>query len=436
MSESTDFNIGLSEMLYVHNIKHMIVFPDKRNKKTDNVLTIWFINVIPRNSFLNPYVTTNKFDCDMKKYKFRPWGFKNEFLKAYDYLMEKKLSFETLPAYKIKCPYCSHEEEKCELFYVQSNYYGNFCWGTLLRHLVSFHHFKPMRFFIEYIYHIYCKFFYKTSFKKAMYIVKIDENILNHFELISRLGYEKKINHDNIDYNVKYFGNIITKCGDDEKKLPDVKSRIKNIGVYFGNMKIENNNLISVESETQYDKKTINYLYYVRPFDIKKRFFNMTIGKYSIEIPEYNEYIAFNSLLKLYPQLLGLLIFANEGIYIISRLDLKKNIENLDTFDTEIYNQFHDIINKGCLSLMEDYKTALQKTILSKEDKNKCYKHFQYLSLWIDPLNKFLEYFNLKVAYFPKIMVKKTNVKYDVEEDKLIYDTIYLPINALYCPTD
>lgn len=436
MSKSPDFNLELSEMLYNDNTGSMIMNPEqkyKEYKKIDVVSSKWFINVIPRNAILSPYTTINKIECNIKKYKFRTWGFKNEFLKAYDYLMGKKISFKTLPAFKTKCPFCPYVEEKCELFYVEMNY-GNFCWGTLLKHMVSSHNFKPMRFFIEYVYYSYCYYIYRVSTKKIMDIVKIDENTLNHFELMSRLGYEKKINLNNTNYNVEYFGTIIPKCGYAEKQMPSVKSRIKNIGIYFGNMKVDGNKLISNETEPQYDKNFINYLYYVRPYDIQKRFFNMANGKYPFEVPEYNEYIAFNSLIKQYPNLLGLLIFANEGIYLISKLDLNKDIINLDKFNVKSYNQFYNLINQNYLSFMVKYAYALHKSVLTERDKYQCYEHYQHISMWINSINGFIEKFNLKVVYFPKITVKKINDKYGVNENKLIYDTIYLPINR--CFTD
>lgn len=433
MLEAQDLKIELSELLYDANIDGINENPNEENEdyiKSDDVMSLWFINIIPRKTIPCRSVTKREMRIE-KRYKFRRWGFKNEFLKSYNFLIENK-TFDTLPANEIKCPYCTHKEENCELFYVESSY-GNFCWGTLLSHLILVHDFKPVRFFIEYIYYLYCRFVYGESIN----IVKLDENTLNHFEIMSRLGHEKKININNIDYEVKYFGNIILKCGNLESNLPSVKSRIKNIGVYFGNMAIvedENKSVLSVGPEIQYNVNLINYLYFVRPYDVQERFLNISNENPTFEIPTPDEYVRFKILSKIYPNLLGLLIFVNEGIYVISKLDLEKEIEYLEEYfdmpeNKEAYNQYYDLITEEYSIYLEIYKTETHKEILTEEDKKKCYEFYQNMGSWVDLINEYIKLFNLKITYFPKITVEKINDKYNVRKNKLIYDTIYLPIN-------
>lgn len=103
-------------------------------------------------------------------------------------------------------------------------------------------------------------------------------------------------------------------CTNFDKKATTVKSRIQNIGILFGKAQIhQDNNLVLYNIESNYKHSTINYVYYVHPYNYRK----IKYDSFKIDIPQYNEYLSFINLCnnQNYKNLLGLIIFANEGIY-------------------------------------------------------------------------------------------------------------------------
>ena len=402
--------------------------------RTNNIKSKWFINVMPDNSLLSSYISTKKSDRYFfpdKTYKYKLWGFKNEFLKAYNYVIEKNLSHEVLTADPVDCPKChdTHLEDEYKFYVVRIPEFGNFCWGSLMSHLISEHNYKPPRFFIEFIYYLYCKAIYGPE----MNIVKLDENNLKYFEIMSRTGYEKKFgftdgkaDYNNDTYNIKYNGNIIVQCTDFDKKATTVKSRVKNIGIFFGRAQIQDNNLVLYNTESNYNHLTINYIYYVHPYNYRK----IKYDSFKIDIPQYSEYLSFIDLCikQIYIYLLGLIIFANEGVYIISRIDDTLGILE-DCFNNQAYQNIITDTENEYLRFKEKYKSELNKEELTNEDEKRCFEQFRYKGSWVKKINDVIEPCHFKISYFPKITIDKSKHNAIIKRYESIYDTLYLPIN-------
>lgn len=404
-----------------------------------NINSKWFINVMPLSTLMSPYISTAEDDIYIfndKKYKFKPWGFKNEFLKSYNYVIENKLSHIVLDADPLDCPVCDvkYRENEYNLYVVHTPNFGNFCWGSLMLHLVSKHNYKPPRFFIEFIYYLYCKEIYG----KYTNIIKLDENTLKYFEIMSRTGYEKKFgfNYGKIDYNddtynIKYNGNIIAWCTDFDKKATTVKTRIKDIGIFFGKAQIQDNNIVLYNTETNYNKLMINYIYYVHPYNYQKIKDPNYYNSFKIDIPRYSEYLSFIDFYdkQNYINLFGLIIFANEGIYIISKTD-KPDFNKLSVcFNDRVYQNIITTTEYEYLMFVDEYKKILgKKEELNDEEKKYCYDQFRFEGLWVKKINKIIEPCFFKLSYFPKITIDKIG-DYIVRTRETIYDTLYLPVN-------
>ena len=87
------------ELLYNNNTKNFIDYKldkDKiteKYKKDNNISSIWAINFMPEGNdlILNQYLTEKSVKLDIKKPKYKDWSFKNEFLKSYQYRIERDL---------------------------------------------------------------------------------------------------------------------------------------------------------------------------------------------------------------------------------------------------------------------------------------------------------------------------------------------------------
>ena len=413
---------------------HIITNEEIIRKKIKNK---WFINLMPDNLLKSPYISTeyiNQFVVFSKKYKYKLWGFKNEFLKAYDYVIKNKFFYdEILDAEDLKCPYCGtkYEKDVYKLYVVHNSNYGNFCWGTLMSHLISDHNYKPPRFFIEYTYYMYCRNIYGLD----MNIIKLDENTLKYFEIMSRTGYDKKFgfsgdkpDYNKNSYNIKYNGNIIGMCNRLEKKATNIKTRIKNIGIFFGKALIQNNNIVLYNTESIYDRSMVNYLYYIHPYNYREINYN----NFKIDIPQYEEYSSFIDLYRKqgYNNLLGLLIFANEGVYVISKVN--DDIDNLkDRFNQQNYQKIIEDTKDKYLEFIDKYKKETNKEDLIYKDIKYCYEQYQYEGSWIEKINDIIKPCNFKVSYFPKITIDKSN-NVATKRYESIYDTLYLPVNKCF----
>ena len=442
-------NIELLKLLYNSDTDRFFKYKDKTGRtmtqeymRKNNIKGKWFISVMQHNTLLSPFISfeeTNTFLFPGKTYKYKQWGFKNEFLKAYDYFMKIKLYYTVLPADPTNCPYCpKHKENHYNLYVIHIPTYGNFCWGTLLWHLVLEHDYKPPRFFIEFIYYVYCKAIYGLE----MNIIKLDENTLKYFEIMSRTGYEKKFGFKNgeIDYkddtyNIVYNGNIIAECSNITKKATTVKTRIDNIGVLFGKAEIQNNNIVLYDIETDYEHSNINYIYYVHPYNHPVNIEDPEYyDKFKIDIPYYEEYLSIIDLYQNqnYTKLLGLLIFANEGVYVVSKIKNNKNID-INKFDQQKYQKIIRDTEIEYSRFIEIFKRNLNKDFLSDltdAEKKYCYEQYRYIGSWIKKINDCIKLCNFKVLYFPKLTIKKSEGNEIVSGYDTIYDTLYLPINT------
>lgn len=409
-----------------------------------------------------------------KKIKYKPWGFKNEFLKIYDQIIPK-ITF----AYKnkilanqiTKCPICGQEENPSQIyiFFLDNN--GSICFGSLIKHLISVHDFKPSRYFIEYIYMCFVYAIYGSNYR----YMKFDEITLQYFKMLAKLGNQRNFKFLNDKYNVEYFGNITTFCSPDTTpnyilsnssgKLTNLlsinKKGIKELQIYFKDTYIKNRDkkiITMEETDENYDKSLINYVFYVHPFDSpSSRSEEVRRNGLANDIPNIEDYRMFFNLSNKYPRLFGLMLFANEGLYIISKLDIKNNIINLDQFKHNEYNLIYYKIKEKFLQFIETnqeiqnpliYKDPADKDImpninledykLSPEGKLiiQYYKFYENNYFWIDDINGIINQHNLKVSYYPKVFIPH---KIDIDRGNLMsdktdwmYDTLYVPINI--CP--
>ena len=410
-----------------------------QEKTTNQITEIYYVNVMPKDALSSYYIS--KKTAYTKSHKYKLWGFKNEFLKSYRYIIENKISHTTLEANPIDCPKCKKRVEnidRYELFVVYNQEYGRFCWGTLLWHLVLEHNYKPPRFFIEYIYSEYIRAIYGFPIT----IIKLDENSLKHFDIISRTGYENKIDYvndkfiyENGKHNIEFMGDIITQCNDFDGQMPGVKSRIKNICIFFGKAIIKNDNEIRIEEEeTEYYKEVVNYIYYVHPYNSQATENIDYYNNFKIDIPKFDDYKSFVSLMGTYTNLLGLILFANEGIYVISKLTNNSVIPDLNqNFNHEEYARIYDFIDIDYQTFVNNYIIKLNVPQLSENQKIHCYEYYQYAGSWNKKINEIVNNYEIKVSYFPKVPVNKSNNIYHVDHFELIYDTLYLPLNLNNC---
>lgn len=427
-----------NQLVKYRNGEQIIKVITEKEIRRNNIKSKWFINVMPNKSLLSPYISTKKSDryfFSGKEYKYKLWGFKDEFLKAYNYVIDKKLFHEVLSADPINCPKCpvKHREDNYKLYVVYNPKFGNFCWGSLMSHLVLEHNYKPPRFFIEFIYYLYCQNVYGPDTN----IIKLDENTLKYFEIMSRTGYEKKIgfingkpDYNDDTYNIKYNGNIIAWCTDFDKKATTVKTRIKNIGILFGKAQIQDNNIVLYNKETNYDHPTINYIYYVHPYNYQKIKDPDYYDSFKIDIPQYSEYLSFIDLYikQDYSNLLGLIIFVNEGVYVISKINDVLGILN-NCFNKQAYQNIIRDTEYEYLMFVDDYKRNLNKEELTDEEKKHCYEQFRYKGSWVKKINDIIEPCHFKLTYFPKITIDKSKYNAIIKRYESIYDTLYLPIN-------
>lgn len=427
------------DILYDNRVHEYVVYQNLSSfqKTVNRISDTWFINIMPPTSLSSYYISPNKTPF-LKSNKYKLWGFKNEFLKAYRYIIENKTSHITLEANPVDCPFCHQRIDgigRYELFIVNDPNYGRFCWGTLLWHLVLEHNYKPPRFLIEYIYNEYVKTIYGIN----TVIIKLDENSLKHFDIMSRTGYENKIDYidnkfvyENGTHNIEYMGDIIGQCTDFDKRLPGVKSRIRNTGIFFGKAVIKNDNEIRIEeTESEYDKRAVNYIYYVHPYNSQATENINYYDKFKIDIPKFEDYKSFVSLFTTYTNLLGLILFANEGIYVISKITKNSVIPDLNqNFNHEEYAKIYDFVDIDYQTFVNNYIIKLNVPQLSENQKKHCYEYYQYAGSWNKKINEIINNYKIKVSYFPKISVDKSNNDYNKSHFELIYDTLYLPLDS------
>ena len=408
---------------------------------TNQIIDMWYINIMPNNTLSSNYIVPNKLPIPFKpNNKYKLWGFKYEFLKSYQYIIENKIAHGILEANSSICHLCNQQIQGINKYYLYRVYdseHGRFCWGSLLWHLVLEHDYKPPRFFIEFIYNEYIK----ATYGPDTIIMKLDENSLKHFDIISRTGYENKIDYvddkfvyENGKHNIEYMGDIITQCYSFDMKLPDVKSRIKNTGIFFGEALIKNDDEIRIkETEREYIKEVVNYIYYVHPYNSRATEDINYYNKFKIDIPKFDDYKSFVSLMSTYTNLLGLILFANEGIYIISKLSINSVIPNLDQkFNKIDYEKIYEFVDNNYTAFVEYYKTKLNVSQMSQNQKIHCYEYYQNNGVWNKKINEIVKDYNIKVSYFSKVPADKSNNIYKLNHHELIYDTLYLPVRICF----
>ena len=124
---------------------------------------------------------------------------------------------------------------------------------------------------------------------------------------------------------------------------------------------------------------------------------------------------------------MGLILFANEGIYVISKITKNSVIPDLNqNFNHEEYAKIYDFVDIDYQTFVNNYIIKLNVPQLSENQKKHCYEYYQYAGSWNKKINEIINNYKIKVSYFPKISVDKSNNEYNKSHFELIYDTLYL----------
>lgn len=386
-------------------IAQMIIYDPKTGK--DDIVQSYILDA---DLISNDYIQILR-DSKKRPCKYRPWSFRNEFLKYYE-AYENRFSYYAENGV-VSCPICSSEnrvyvEEKSKIYY-NHNYKVPYCWGSLTYHMIKEHYFEPPSSFIRNILSL-------SHYK----FLKLDINDLNIFQglvhtgsLKPRFKYIKKQKEDGETYGKKekvfyeYGGYFVTKCEDenfcrlkditivnDERNTTDERHLDK---VYTPVLKID-------------EFKEKKYTFHTHPvyYDIHYQICNRRLP---LMYPSEPDIEMFTFYKMYYEDVEGHLIFAYEGTYYLTLKYKNRGIREFDPSNHPI-NLY---VNKH----LKSYPLIMQKKynghIKSKNDYFEMAYKDQYL---IREMNKKLDEYNIRVVFFPRELTEK---------NKWEYGTIYLP---------
>lgn len=335
-------------------------------------------------------ITNNKIEQDYNNV----WSFRYEFLKYYKSYIHRINT--TLKNNVSKCPFCNYNTKDNRLYYnIEGKY--KFCWSSLLYHLIKEHYYEPKNKFIQFILSLSSNNFFKISVNDMV----LFEGLMLAGGLTKKFKYTKKIkvkedNRETIKKNKQftfseYSGYFDIQCSNKICNIENIEIsnyRRYSDDIYMVNFffnKLENKKYIfHTHPPTPYPGsriKTDRIVYdFPSPTDIES--FIVIRNKFKIE---------------------GELVFAPEGIYIISIYDKKKPLDQykfksmkdyLKVF-TNAYNKYKDINN------VDDFYNIVAQD-------------YHY----IKDLNKVMKNYNLLIYYYPKQKINNT----------WSYGKIYLPL--------
>lgn len=332
-----------------------------------------------------------------KQLKFKMWSFQHEFLKYYKSYISR---VETFIENDINiCPICGYEDKEKRIYY---DLYYYICWGSLTYHMIKEHNFKPHDRLIDSI----------ISLSTIQYF-KLKRNDLIFFEGLMYAGgrqkkfkyTEKKYDKDEIDYDKKrlyvyseYSGFLDVKCQPRYCELDNIITLSKD--------RVFDGEEIYLMFYLDKRMKTKQYMFHTHP-PTPKAGSRIQTDHLVYEIPSPGDINKFARIKCQYSHVEGSIIFAPEGVYAIMVKDRKKPVHNFDLkdFDHQAYvNSIENSYNKyGFINNEIDF-----------------YKNVLYDFSHVNALNKIVDKYNLKIAYYPKELN---------HENKYVYGKLFLPYN-------
>ena len=324
-----------------------------------------------------------------------PWSYKHEFLKYYKtYIKEIKT---TLKNEIEKCPFCDFVDKEKLIYYNIGKVY-NFCWGSLTYHMIKKHNFEPKNKFIKFILSLSPKSFFKLGVNDLV----LFEGLMNAGGLSQKFKYnvkrkivrgkEEKITKKRTYIYSEYSGYFDIEC---KNKICDVK----NIEISNYRRAEPDIYMVNFFFDRLENKKYVFHTHPPTPTAGGRIKTEMIV----YEFPSMQDITSF-LVIGNETEIEAELIFAPEGIYVLSIYDIKKGIDKTQ-FDHS--RKYLAILNEA----YDEYKNI--KT--EEEFYNTVIYDFKYAK----KLNELIKKYNLKLSYFPK---EKT------ENNKWIYGKIYLPI--------
>lgn len=323
------------------------------------------------------------------------WSFRYEFLKYYKtYIKRVKTKLENKI---IKCPFCEHVDKE-KVIYYSTNGKNRFCWGSLTYHLIKEHLYEPKNKFIKYILSLSSLSFFKISVNNMV----LFEGLMLAGGLTRKFKYNKKI-------KVK-----------DKNKEMIKKEKQFTYSEYSGYFDIQCDNKIctmenvEISSYRRYNDEIYMVNFFFNKLDNKKYVFHthpptpqpgsrIKTDSIVYEFPSPTDIESFITMTNKY-ELEGELVFAPEGIYVMSRYDKKKPIKQ---------QKFQNI---GPYLKVFRYAYSKYKDIENVED---FYNIVAQDYTFIKELNNVMKNYNIIIYYYPK---QKINNVWS-------YGKIYLPIN-------
>jgi hypothetical protein len=331
----------------------------------------------------------------VKKAKiFNCWSFFYEFFKIYKaYINRVSLFIENNIDI---CPYCGYEDKEKKIYFSSYPIKNNkFCWGSLTYHMIKKHYYEPPNSFIRYILSLSNIYYYKFQINDML----LFNSLLDLGGLTKKFKYldkKKKNNKDLIhikEYKYSEFsGYLDINCKNNKCTLDNIEISMDKRyedGIYMVNFylnKLSNRYYIfhtHPPTPTAGGRIQTDHIIYDLP-----------------SIIDINSFLDMAKELKIQ----GELIFAPEGIYVLTIKDRKQPIITTRFTDR---TKFYQILNEAYFKYSYiDNEYDFYNIVI---------KDYSF----IKKLNKIYRDYNLKLLYYPK------ELSYDY---KMIYGKIYLPI--------
>ena len=387
--------------------KLKIVQMTVRNPKTGEEKTI-FPYVLDAELIANDKIVAFR-ESKKRPCKYRPWSFRNEFLKYYE-VYESRFGCYDEKNKVIYCPICAsenriHADINPRIFY-NYNYKVPYCWGSLTYHMIKEHYFEPPGSFIRNILSL-------SHYK----FLKLDINDLNMFQGLvyagsfkPRFKYIEKKEKDSEIYGEKekafyeYGGSFVTECIDENF------CRLKNVNVIIDGREILRKDYtadrVYLTRADDYEGK--KYTFHTHPmyYNVHYQFFNLRLALMS---PSDGDIRWITYFKKTYgKQMEGHLVFAYEGTYYLT-----KKYKHIKVKDFNAANLY--INNKNYKFYMSDLQIKYKEYIKTKNDYfEMAYKEQEFFH----EMNQVLDKYNIRVVFFPRELTEK---------NKWEYGTFYIP---------
>lgn len=326
----------------------------------------------------------------IKPPKYRLWSFRYEFIKYYKAYNQR---VQTYINNEIDvCPFCDYKDNENKIYYNLDN---KLCWGSLTYHLMKAHNYEPKNKFIKFILSL-----------SNIYFFKMELNDLILFDgLMNSGGRTKKFKYSQISQNKEIVEKKKEYIYSEYSGYLDIQCKNKNCKIE----NIEISNFRRPEPDIYmvnfYSNRLSNkqYIFHTHP-PTPNAGSRIQTERIVYEFPSFDDINSFIDLKRDF-KIEGELIFAPEGIYVLTSKDRKKQTPKLKFKEKREY-----------MNVLNDAYYNYHKIDNEHDFYIKPAQDFKY----IKAINKLLANYNIKVLYFPK------ELSYDY---KWIYGKIYLPIN-------